>query len=105
MWVGAAGCDTTLPLMERETTCLNKTFALKLILQREHVKTTCAVQDAFFPSDVFFCLKQLFFLHCLSFDHIHILSPVYAGYLHQQSPLMVLSYWFSSKLLAWSVCY
>lgn len=71
---------------------------------RESTRRCCLIQS------VSFCLWYCFIfsntcLYILSFDHICTLSPVCAAYLHQQCPLMLLTYWFSSELLARSVCY
>lgn len=77
------------------------------VLQRETVKTNITAQDVFCSSNVFFNFvwnNTYFSSLLLLWSHL-LISLLYAEYLHQQSPLMELSYWFSSKLPAWSVCH
>lgn len=80
--------------MKMETSC-SKLQIASLILEKD-VKTNYAIQNDFFSSDVIlFHLKYFFF----------IAFPLITSIFCLQSPLMVLSYWLSSKLFTWSVYY
>lgn len=68
------------------------------------MKTNCIIQAD--DADIVLFLSEITQIFFTVYSLItSIFALVYAGYLHPRSPLMVLSYWFSSKLLAWSVCY